>query len=38
VYIVNRRTVVDQATREAEKLRSQLLANDRPKVLAQLDA
>jgi CRISPR-associated endonuclease/helicase Cas3 len=35
-YIVNRRTVVDQATREAEKLRSQLLANDRPKVLAQL--
>jgi CRISPR-associated endonuclease/helicase Cas3 len=36
VYIVNRRTVVDQATREAEKLRSQLLANDRPKVLAQL--
>src|SRR5436305_7218754 len=36
VYIVNRRTVVDQATREAENLRSHLLANDRPDILAQL--
>ncbi|HEY7327579.1 MAG TPA: type I-U CRISPR-associated helicase/endonuclease Cas3 [Gemmataceae bacterium] len=36
VYVVNRRTVVDQATREAEKLRTRLLANDRPKSLAQL--
>lgn len=36
VYIVNRRTVVDQATREAEQLRRKLLASDRPKVLAQL--
>ena len=37
-YIVNRRTVVDQATREAEKLRSLLLADDRPPVLARLAA
>jgi CRISPR-associated endonuclease/helicase Cas3 len=35
-YIVNRRTVVDQATREAEKLRSLLLADDRPPVLTRL--
>ncbi len=28
VYVVNRRTVVDQATREAEQLRGKLAAND----------
>jgi CRISPR-associated endonuclease/helicase Cas3 len=36
VYVVNRRTVVDQATREAEKLRECLLASDRPAVLTHV--
>ncbi len=38
VYVVNRRTVVDQATREAEKLRDQLLPPNRPDTLDQLAA
>ncbi|MHB9048795.1 MAG: type I-G CRISPR-associated helicase/endonuclease Cas3g [Pirellulales bacterium] len=36
VYIVNRRTVVDQATSETEKIRARLTAEDRPILLAQL--
>jgi CRISPR-associated endonuclease/helicase Cas3 len=37
VYVVNRRTVVDQATREAEKLRATLLSVDTP-VLKEISA
>jgi CRISPR-associated endonuclease/helicase Cas3 len=36
VYVVNRRTVVDQATEEAKRLRERLLADDRSLVLKQL--
>jgi CRISPR-associated endonuclease/helicase Cas3 len=36
VYIVNRRTVVDQATEEAHRLRQRLLAPARPAALTQL--
>ncbi len=36
VYIVNRRTVVDQATNETEKVRDSLMAESRPQVLLQL--
>jgi CRISPR-associated endonuclease/helicase Cas3 len=36
VYVVNRRTVVDQATEEARKIRDRLLANDRPAALSGL--
>lgn len=35
-YVVNRRTVVDQATDEATKIRGRLTANDRSNVLADL--
>ncbi len=36
VYIVNRRTVVDQATDETEDIRKRLTAESRPQVLVQL--
>jgi CRISPR-associated endonuclease/helicase Cas3 len=36
VYVVNRRTVVDQATDEAAKIRSRLTATERSSVLAEL--
>lgn len=38
VYVVNRRTVVDQATAEAERLRSQLLAPEARHLRDALDA
>src|SRR4051794_3049320 len=36
VYVVNRRTVVDQATEEAKRLRDRLAASGRPDVLGRL--
>lgn len=38
VYVVNRRTVVDQSTTEAERLRSQLLQPEARDIRAALDA
>src|SRR5258708_9671357 len=36
VYVVNRRTVVDQATREVEKIRDYLLASNRSEAAARI--
>jgi CRISPR-associated endonuclease/helicase Cas3 len=38
IYIVNRRTVVDQSTDEAKKIRDRLIGPDRPVVLEELAA
>ena len=35
-YVVNRRTVVDQATEETEKIRKHLMREARPQVLTEL--
>lgn len=34
IYVVNRRTVVDQATREAERMREELVVNAKLKIVA----
>ena len=36
VYVVNRRTVVDQSTEETENIRDRLMDKARPKILATL--